>query len=520
MVLMALYRVQGLDPERRQRAIERGLAWFLGHAGIGRRVGLVRRRQQPAHLQQHPVRRPRRPARPVHGGSDRTRPRAPGHPRRGPDAPRGAASASPSSGAPRPTTAPGTGAGASTTSTARGRCCAAWAPSARMLARNTSSARWRWLLSRQNADGGWGETLASYDDAELAGRGESIPSQTAWALLALFAVGHTERARGRARHPVPLRHAAAGRHLGGPALERHRLPARLLPQVPPVRQVLPALGPRRLSERPVVSGPGARRRSRCRSGAWRRSGASPSTSCESLGRFGRFLAQALGLVFVPPFKLGRLVDRIHFIGYALADPRDPDRRLHRHGARAADLPDAVAVRRRGLPRAGGRARPHPRAGPRPLRRVRHRARRLRPHRRDRDHAHHRADRRADGDGAVAHALPGGARHRRRRHQLPAHDRDLRRRRDLRRLPRVGGAPRPVRRARTSARCRPSSTSPTSWSASGSRWPSGSSCPGSAPTRAFTAATAPQGVARATTQAVVLSSVLILVCDYVLGSLLP
>ncbi len=48
-----------------------------------------------------------------------------------------------------------------------------------------------WLLSRQNADGGWGETLASYDDPTLAGRGDSIPSQTAWALLALFAAGHT-----------------------------------------------------------------------------------------------------------------------------------------------------------------------------------------------------------------------------------------------------------------------------------------------------------------------------------------
>ena len=35
---------------------------------------------------------------------------------------------------------------------------------------------------------------------------------------------------------------------------------------------------------------------------------------QSLGRFGRFLAQALVLVFVPPFKLGRLIDRIHFIG--------------------------------------------------------------------------------------------------------------------------------------------------------------------------------------------------------------
>src|SRR2546427_2669817 len=49
-----------------------------------------------------------------------------------------------------------------------------------------------WLVSRQNPDGGWGETLASYDEPELAGRGDSLPSQTAWALLALFAVGHTD----------------------------------------------------------------------------------------------------------------------------------------------------------------------------------------------------------------------------------------------------------------------------------------------------------------------------------------
>jgi len=47
----------------------------------------------------------------------------------------------------------------------------------------------RWLAARQNADGGWGETLASYDDPALAGRGESIPSQTAWALLGLLAAG-------------------------------------------------------------------------------------------------------------------------------------------------------------------------------------------------------------------------------------------------------------------------------------------------------------------------------------------
>jgi squalene-hopene/tetraprenyl-beta-curcumene cyclase len=43
-----------------------------------------------------------------------------------------------------------------------------------------------WLEERQNGDGGWGETLASYEDPELAGHGESTPTHTAWALLALM----------------------------------------------------------------------------------------------------------------------------------------------------------------------------------------------------------------------------------------------------------------------------------------------------------------------------------------------
>ncbi len=49
----------------------------------------------------------------------------------------------------------------------------------------------RWLERRQNPDGGWGETCESYDKPELAGKGESMPSQTAWALLGLFAVAQT-----------------------------------------------------------------------------------------------------------------------------------------------------------------------------------------------------------------------------------------------------------------------------------------------------------------------------------------
>jgi squalene-hopene/tetraprenyl-beta-curcumene cyclase len=46
-----------------------------------------------------------------------------------------------------------------------------------------------WLEARQNPDGGWGESCLSYADRTHAGRGESAPSQTAWALLALMSAG-------------------------------------------------------------------------------------------------------------------------------------------------------------------------------------------------------------------------------------------------------------------------------------------------------------------------------------------
>lgn len=38
----------------------------------------------------------------------------------------------------------------------------------------------------QNAEGGWGEGLGSYQDPARAGRGLSTPSQSAWALMGLM----------------------------------------------------------------------------------------------------------------------------------------------------------------------------------------------------------------------------------------------------------------------------------------------------------------------------------------------
>jgi squalene-hopene/tetraprenyl-beta-curcumene cyclase len=55
-----------------------------------------------------------------------------------------------------------------------------------------------WLEARQNPDGGFGEDLRSYEDAAWRGRGDSTPSQTAWALLALLAAGERSECAERA----------------------------------------------------------------------------------------------------------------------------------------------------------------------------------------------------------------------------------------------------------------------------------------------------------------------------------
>lgn len=50
-----------------------------------------------------------------------------------------------------------------------------------------------WLESKQNPDGGWGESCHSYgDDPEWSGKGESTPSQTAWAIMGLMSAGMTD----------------------------------------------------------------------------------------------------------------------------------------------------------------------------------------------------------------------------------------------------------------------------------------------------------------------------------------
>lgn len=49
-----------------------------------------------------------------------------------------------------------------------------------------------WLISKQRPEGGWGEDCASFEGAPKGEYHESLPSQTAWAVLGLMAAGQTD----------------------------------------------------------------------------------------------------------------------------------------------------------------------------------------------------------------------------------------------------------------------------------------------------------------------------------------
>lgn len=66
-----------------------------------------------------------------------------------------------------------------------------------------------WLISKQNPDGGWGETAHSYVDESFAGVGASTASQTAWAVNALQIAGH-------GNHPAAQRGLAYLKETQGP----------------------------------------------------------------------------------------------------------------------------------------------------------------------------------------------------------------------------------------------------------------------------------------------------------------
>jgi len=68
----------------------------------------------------------------------------------------------------------------------------------------------RWLIDRQNPDGGWGESIASYYDPRAKGTGPSTPSQTAWAVMGLIAAYETDSTAVRAGVRYLLDHQGEG----------------------------------------------------------------------------------------------------------------------------------------------------------------------------------------------------------------------------------------------------------------------------------------------------------------------
>ncbi|CAL9647221.1 Squalene--hopene cyclase [Streptomyces sp. enrichment culture] len=49
-----------------------------------------------------------------------------------------------------------------------------------------------WIVAHQQDDGGWGEDIRALHDPAWIGKGDSTPSQTSWALLALIAAGRAD----------------------------------------------------------------------------------------------------------------------------------------------------------------------------------------------------------------------------------------------------------------------------------------------------------------------------------------
>ena len=154
-----------------------------------RRLGRVRQGQRQRGPDLHPLRRPQRDDRSELRGHHG--PRARGLPldRRAARATRPCAAPRTSSTPSSCPTGPGTAAGAATTSTARSSRLRGLLHAGEDMRQPRFQKTADWIRACQNADGGWGELPHSYDDPTTKGIGPSTPSQTAWALVALFATG-------------------------------------------------------------------------------------------------------------------------------------------------------------------------------------------------------------------------------------------------------------------------------------------------------------------------------------------
>ena len=118
-----------------------------------------------------------------------------------------------------------------------------------------------------------GRAAALLRRSDDQGQGPSTPSQTAWALVALFATGDRDSEAVRRGVDYLLAQPAVRRVLEGRPLDRHRIPEGLLPPLPPLRHGLPAARSRPLRAR----GAGGPDTSRISHGDGDRRGHAPST---------------------------------------------------------------------------------------------------------------------------------------------------------------------------------------------------------------------------------------------------
>ena len=90
-------------------------------------------------------------------------------------------------------------------------------------------------------DGGWGESIASYDDPAQTGVGASTPSQTAWAVMGLLAAGEerSTAVRRGIRHLLERQDAAGT--WSEASVDRHRVSQGLLSELPLYRHYFPLM---------------------------------------------------------------------------------------------------------------------------------------------------------------------------------------------------------------------------------------------------------------------------------------
>ena len=106
-----------------------------------------------------------------------------------------------------------------------------------------------WLVSIQNADGGWGEDAVSYRlDYKGFEGAPTTSSQTAWALLGLMAAGRGRKSGRRAGRGVPKSHTDRKRAVGRAALHGNGLSAGVLFALSWLLEILSALGAGAVSE--------------------------------------------------------------------------------------------------------------------------------------------------------------------------------------------------------------------------------------------------------------------------------